>query len=692
MADIFISYARVDRDRIERLAAALEGEGYSVWWDRNIVGGSEFSHEIEKELDAAKAVIVAWSETSVKSRWVRDEAGSAAEAAKLIPVDIDGTGAPMGFKQYHAIDLDGWNGKPEAAAFHDVARAVKARLTGEAAAAPVAEKKGWFARTFGKKKNESLLMTAVKGLIVVAIVFVAVKYSGPQSGNRESAPERVDAVAETAASERANGQFAPAAVDAASIAVLPFADLSADQSQEYFADGIAEEILNVLAKIDALDVTSRTSAFAFKSQSSLSIRDIAASLGVRHVLEGSVRTSGDTIRVTAQLIDAQSDQHLWSETFDRQLTAENLFAIQDEIAAAITKELTARVGGSVADIPSAEGGTDQIDAYETFLRGRDLFINRNYQNLAASIEELEKSVAADPAFARAWGWLSMAYIVAPAWGIVDRDYHEIGKAAAARALALDPQNAPAYTALGLRSQNQTPADYIQSIDYYERAVAADANAPTARLWLAQAWRELGFFDRAQEMVEKCLEVDPNYPVCLYTKAEVTVLGGNYELAKKQLIPVFATSHLESYPPFLGITAAKGDEVLLALMLRELADIVSPGARWIVKDLQRALSDEDYDREAALTRFEARIHAEYPDAQARLDPYVVTAYQLAFRAYDKIPVENAAEGWWWYPGYLGLKNSEIARAAIKERNIVNYWRAKGFPPQCRPVGTDDFECD
>lgn len=136
MADIFISYARADRDRIAKLATALEEAGYSVWWDRHIAGGAEFSKDIERELDAATVVIVAWSRHSIESRWVKDEAVAAADAGKLIPVSIDETPAPMGFKQFHVIDFARWNGDAQASAFQDLARAVTARLTGEMITAP----------------------------------------------------------------------------------------------------------------------------------------------------------------------------------------------------------------------------------------------------------------------------------------------------------------------------------------------------------------------------------------------------------------------------------------------------------------------------------------------------------------------------------------------------------------------------
>ena len=485
---------------------------------------------------------------------------------------------------------------------------------------------------------------------------------------------------------------AASAIPDASIAVLPFADLSPKGDQQYFADGIAEEILNVLSRIEALSVTSRTSAFAFKSQSELGIPDIAASLGVRHVLEGSVRKAADTIRITAQLIDARSDQRLWSGTFDRELTAQNVFAIQDEIAAAITEELARRLDVRIDGAPGAAGGTRDIDAYEAFLAGRDLFINRNYDNLAQSITMLEQAVAADPDFVRAHGWLAMAYIVAPLWGYLGRDFVALGVSAAEATLAADPANAEALAALGLSRQAPPVSNYVGAIDYYEQAIAANPQMTTAHLWLAQTWRTLGFFDRATAATQRCLDADPNYPICLYTLAEIAAMRGNHDEVVARLLRVFESSHQDSYPAFLGIIARHGDDVLLTLMLRELADVVGPGARWMVPELKRALSGEDYDRDAALARFEARLRSEFPESPGVADPYVVASRRLAFRAYDRIPREADSASWWWAIGYPGLAESPHRREAMIRARLPEYWRAHGFPPQCRAVGRIDFECD
>jgi len=482
----------------------------------------------------------------------------------------------------------------------------------------------------------------------------------------------------------------------ASIAVLPFADLSPEGDQQYFSDGIAEEILNVLSRIESLNVTSRTSAFAFRSQSALSIRDIAEELQVRHVLEGSVRKAADTIRITAQLIDAATDQHLWSDTYDRRMSAENVFAIQDEIAQAITEQLAERLNVALHTGAGSSGGTDDIGAYEAFLAGRELFINRNYQNLPRAIERLEQAVDVDPEFARAYGWLAMAYAVAPSWGFIQRDYKALARRSAERALAIDPDSAAALSSLAFLAREKPHNDYTRSIELFERAIAVDPQFTTAHVWLAQSWRNLGFFDKAEQAVGRCLQADPEYAVCIFTHAEIASMQGRYQISVERLKKIFQTGHQEAYPQFLGAVAAHGDEILLLLMLRELADMIGPGFRWLVPDLMRALSDEKYDRAAALERLETRIRSELAPGQKPPDTYTATAYYLAYRAFDRVPDdESEATGWWWFQGYPGLAETPARKLAMINRGLPDYWFEHGFPPQCRPIVTtsveDDFEC-
>ncbi|HEY5641903.1 MAG TPA: hypothetical protein VIS31_03430, partial [Woeseiaceae bacterium] len=257
-----------------------------------------------------------------------------------------------------------------------------------------------------------------------------------------------------------------AGAPAQSIAVLPFADLSPDGDQEYFSDGIAEEILNVLVRIDGLKVASRTTSWGFKGQEVLGIPQIADKMNVRHVLEGSVRKSGDTVRITAQLIDATTDQHLWSETFDRQLTTESIFAIQDEIAGAIAAQLGLLIDPGTTK-PLHRGDTDNIDAYEVYLEAWQLFVER--RSLRRAVELFEKAVSTDPGFARAWSGLAATYQIAPGWGITDRDYASLARNAAETAIKLNPELSMPYAVLASIEGNGADIDYEQVLQYFDEA-------------------------------------------------------------------------------------------------------------------------------------------------------------------------------------------------------------------------------
>lgn len=192
------------------------------------------------------------------------------------------------------------------------------------------------------------------------------------------------------------------AVAAKSIAVLPFPDMSAEQDQGHFCDGLTEELLNVFTTIPGLRVASRTSCFAFKGKD-IDLPSVAARLGVAHILEGSVRKAGNKVRVTAQLIEASTDSHLWSETYDREL--DDIFAIQDDIAARILTVLKLKLGDNSLPGPT----TQDARAYEYFLRGRGYAMTFSKQDIERGIELFKKATAADPEFVRAWSSLAEAY-------------------------------------------------------------------------------------------------------------------------------------------------------------------------------------------------------------------------------------------------------------------------------------------
>ena len=283
-----------------------------------------------------------------------------------------------------------------------------------------------------------------------------------------------------------------------SIAVLPFANMSADKDQEYFSDGLAEEIINLLAQIPGLKVIARTSAFAFRGKEQ-DIRGIAEALGVTHVLEGSVRRAGERLRVTAQLIHAKDGAHLWSERFDRDLT--DVFAIQDEIGKAISEALQVRLAPRARAV--------NIEAYENYLRGRHHVIRLTPEGLEKGRECYEKALAIDPNFATAYSALAEYYHCLWIFGI--KSVAEVGpleQSAAEKALALDPGNSEAHSLLGSMVRS-FEYDWKSSEAHHLKAMEREPVWPWARFRYA-AWYllPLGRVDEALELSRLALETDP----------------------------------------------------------------------------------------------------------------------------------------------------------------------------------------
>jgi TolB-like protein/tetratricopeptide (TPR) repeat protein len=322
------------------------------------------------------------------------------------------------------------------------------------------------------------------------------------------------------------GPIAPAARAGAirSIAVLPFADLSPGGDQEYFGDGMAEELLNRLVHVEGLRVAARTSSFAFKGLNQ-DISEIGRRLRVEAVLEGSVRKAGESLRVTAQLIDARTGYHIWSETYDR--PAASVFAIQDEISSAIIAALRKQLatpGG-----PSA-GGTENVRAHELYLIGRSLWNQRTDATVRRAVAEFEAALAEDPEYALAWAGLAQAYSVLPALG--DYPLEEAatrGNEAAARALALNAQLAEAHAALGQMALN-FEWDLASAERAYARAVEFNPGYATAHQWYAEALLLLGRFDEARTEIEEALLLDPLSPSALTVRGYVLAVRGEEEAA------------------------------------------------------------------------------------------------------------------------------------------------------------------
>src|SRR5215472_8514885 len=322
MADIFVSYARSDKVRVAPLVAAIKAKGWSVWWDPSIAAGQQFDDQIETELLAASAVLVVWTPASVLSRWVRGEARDAAERDILVPVRFENARLPIDARAIQTTDLDNWGEDPTSAPFQDLLRSLNAVIERQRAS-----------------KSETPAVAS-----------------------------------------------APTPAPRVGICVLPFANMSGDQEQEYFSDGITEDIITDLSKVSALAVVSRNSAFVYKGKN-VDVSKVARELKVGYVLEGSVRKAGDRVRITAQLVDGSSNDHVWAERYDRDLN--DIFTLQDEISEAIVSALKFKL------LPNEkkaieQRGTDNVEAYNLYLMARQAYVTGD-DGLAST----ERALASD---------------------------------------------------------------------------------------------------------------------------------------------------------------------------------------------------------------------------------------------------------------------------------------------------------
>jgi TolB-like protein/Flp pilus assembly protein TadD len=288
-----------------------------------------------------------------------------------------------------------------------------------------------------------------------------------------------------------------------SIAVLPFANMSADPDNEYFTDGIAEEIINALTKVQALDVASRTSAFAFKGRSE-DMREIGRKLGVGTVLEGSVRKAGSRLRITAQLVDVDSGYHLWSERYDRELA--DVFAIQDEIAGNIVKALRVVLTPAEADAIKATPASD-VRAYEFYLRGRQLFHQHRKAAHRQAIEWYQKAIELDPNYALAYAGIADSSSFLYMYREATPANLQAAEEASRKALQLDPNLAEAHAAHGLAVSLRNKWD--EAATSFDRALALDPRSFEAAYFYGRAALAHGDYEKAEEMFARAAENRPD---------------------------------------------------------------------------------------------------------------------------------------------------------------------------------------
>ena len=431
MSRVFLSYAREDVETARKLAAVLSDAGQTVWWDRHVHGGANFSNEIERELKDADAVMVLWSPASLASAWVQDEAAEGRDSGRLVPALLDSIKPPLGFRQLQCIDLSQWDRHGQTEPIDDLLAAI-AKIAGDQAPR--------------KESQRSVEATPI------------------------------------------------------SICVLPFVNLSDDSEQEYFSDGITEDIITDLSKISALEVVARNTAFTFKGKT-VDVKEVARTMDVSHVVEGSVRKSGSRLRISAQLIAGDTGRQLWGERYDRDLT--DIFEIQDEISHAIVEALQLKL---LPEEKTAieQRGTSNAEAYRFYLMARQQWIGGTFGDLKrdeAIARICQQAVQLDPNYAEAWGLMAIAQAELRFWH--GKEVNALP--AAERALSIKP-NLPEALCVKARyleeEGKQEEANALIDSALSGNPESWEVNREAARMLFREGRtaESIPYFERASELV------------------------------------------------------------------------------------------------------------------------------------------------------------------------------------------------
>jgi adenylate cyclase len=365
------------------------------------------------------------------------------------------------------------------------------------------------------------------------------------------------------------------------VAVLPFTNLSPDPEQENFADGMTEELLNILAKIPSLRVTARTSSFYFKGRD-LSIARIADALNVKHIIQGSIRRSGNRVRITAKLVDASSDTQLWSENYDRDLA--DVFAIQDEVSAAIASELVESFDVTTRRPVSR---ARNLAAYEAYRTGRLLWWRRSTEDFRNAIELFDKAIEADPGYAPAYAAAADTWLLLIRYGGVHfLDGLESAEAMIEKALAIDAESAEALAALGL--QKLTTGDYDEAERALRKAIELDEEYIPARLWLSVVMGEHGRISEQGLVLQEAIARDPLNELLAVNYAGNLHVRGEYEQATHVLEGLL---RLQPDSTSLNVAmwslAANAGELVDAWRFAKRASEIDPTAANVAMTLSKA---------------------------------------------------------------------------------------------------------
>lgn len=488
---LFISYSRSDQAAALPVIKALEQQGYSVWWDGLLVGGDNFLPTTQAALENADAVVVLWSKVAVDSHWVRDEATVGRDRRRLVPLTIDGSLPPLGFRQFQVIDLSGWNGKADAPEFRRIMSGIAA-VAGAAAppAAPTAP-------VSPPRPNRRAVLAGGLAVLGVGAGAAAWRWLRPS---------------DAAASEN-------------SIAVLPFRNLSGNSAQDYFAEGLAEELRTTLSLNRQLLVSGAASAGGFRAAEA-DTRRIASALGVSNLLLGTVRQTGDRVRITARLVDGSTGLDRWAKSFDQQMA--DVLAAQAQLATTVADSLVSSLTQDNDWSGQRPGGTADTGAFDAYVKGQALYGS----DYPAALAAFDAAIARDARYgaalaARARTLGVMANIEAnPARAAARR---RDAMATARRAIEIAPTMAEGHAALGFLLLSQLEFEAARG-PYQKSFELGLGNAPILASY-AEFSAYTGDFGHADAAIERSVKLDPLNPAIFRSAGVVALLARRREAAR-----------------------------------------------------------------------------------------------------------------------------------------------------------------
>ncbi|HEY4273543.1 MAG TPA: hypothetical protein VGM65_16205 [Candidatus Udaeobacter sp.] len=479
----------------------------------------------------------------------------------------------------------------------------------------------------------------------------------------------------------------PVKADQNSIAVLPFVNMSGKADEDYFSDGMTEELLNVLAKIPQLKVVARTSVFEFKGKGG-DIREIGRKLGVTNIVEGSVRRDGPEVRITAQLVRVADGFHIWSETYDRKL--ESVFALQDQIARRIADALKLSLGVSGPVAPRAP-----IDpqAYDEYLKGRALLRQRT--DLPAAIAHLKAAVAKAPEFAAGSSSLSLTYEVsfwytAHMTAALSADFLAGEAAAAERAAALEPDAATTEHALGNVARAQFKFALAES--HYLRAMQIDPGYPDVREDYAELLYEVGRMEDSALAARQLVKLDPYFIVGWVRMRDAAAALDRRDEVEEAVRQMRAINPKNAAGRFgllqYALAYSRVDEARAALT--EIVSRWQEDAAFAQQLLPWALGESGVDP--------AKVRAAIADAPENEASYFLIARQDVDAYNADIKTHGAIVEAYYFANLYSSKpagHKMLRDARVKDMLVrygfPAYWREKAWPAGCRPLGDADFEC-